>query len=211
MTYSIVARCERTGDLGVAVTSSANRSGEIVPRIKSNVGAIARQGMIRMEVNMIDGRYRPFILLEEGKSVNDVMQHLLHDDKFKEEKQYGVVDNNGNSLSHTGNDCPDVCGSITDKNVSVQGNTLTGDDVLKNVFNTFKDTEQLDLEERLMLSLESGNSCGGDKRVHLEKKSAGLKVYSKDGIEKVNIEINDCSDPIPELRKKLDLQKNEFH
>jgi uncharacterized Ntn-hydrolase superfamily protein len=44
MTFSIVARCPQTGDLGVAVSTAIPAVGAINPFARARVGAIATQG-----------------------------------------------------------------------------------------------------------------------------------------------------------------------
>ena len=46
MTYSIVARDEKTGFLGVAVASRFFAVGGVVPHVRGRLGAIATQGFV---------------------------------------------------------------------------------------------------------------------------------------------------------------------
>ena len=43
MTFSITARCERTGRLGIAVATHSLATGSRVPHIKARAGAVASQ------------------------------------------------------------------------------------------------------------------------------------------------------------------------
>jgi uncharacterized Ntn-hydrolase superfamily protein len=46
MTFSIVARCQRTGMLGVAVSTAVPAVGALVPYGAGNIGAIATQAYV---------------------------------------------------------------------------------------------------------------------------------------------------------------------
>jgi uncharacterized Ntn-hydrolase superfamily protein len=62
-TFSVVARCERTGMLGVAVSTAVPAVGGICPFVKNGVGAVATQSWVNPYLGIDAVR-----LLEQGLS-----------------------------------------------------------------------------------------------------------------------------------------------
>ncbi|MFL6555312.1 MAG: DUF1028 domain-containing protein, partial [Bacillus sp. (in: firmicutes)] len=79
MTFSITARCEKTGMLGVAVSTARPAVGSLVPYVRSGVGAIATQALVNPFYG-IDG----LKLLSEGLKVEEVLERLLAADPDRE-------------------------------------------------------------------------------------------------------------------------------
>ena len=96
-TFSIVGRCRRTGNLGVAITTSDISVGSRCPYVVPNVGAVSTQAST-------DPRHGPAALrlLESGKSPDEAIQQLADSDPYIERRQLGVVDNQGRSAARTG-------------------------------------------------------------------------------------------------------------
>ena len=71
MTWSIIARDEQTGRVGIAVATRFFAVGAMVPYIKTGVGAVASQAFI-------NPHYGPqgLALLEAGASAEDVVARL---------------------------------------------------------------------------------------------------------------------------------------
>jgi len=55
MTFSIVGRCEKTGQLGIAISSSSIAVGARCPWMRAGVGAVATQGGARLESSGVLG------------------------------------------------------------------------------------------------------------------------------------------------------------
>ena len=74
-TFSISARCSRTGMLGVAVSTAVPGVGGICPFVKPGVGAISTQSWVNPYLG-IDG----LKLLEQGKTAQQTLDILMKDD-----------------------------------------------------------------------------------------------------------------------------------
>jgi uncharacterized Ntn-hydrolase superfamily protein len=140
-TFSIIAFDPATNDLGVAVQSHAFTAGAAVPYAIPGVGAVATQAA----ANRLYGP-KAIELLKQGLSPADVVKRLTDDDPGRDTRQVAVIDAQGRSAVYTGKrvidrnaDAADFvhlggyAGHITGQNVSVQGNTLASEDVLKNM------------------------------------------------------------------------------
>ena len=76
MTFSIVARDEQTGQLGVAVQTHWFAVGAICPWIEAGVGAVATQSMVEISYGP-----KSLDLLREGKSAQEALDTLIAEDK----------------------------------------------------------------------------------------------------------------------------------
>src|SRR3989337_3206097 len=97
MTFSIAARCPRTGMLGVATSSKALSAGGLVPYCGAGVGAIASQSFVNPYLG-IDG----LVLLEQGLPAERALERLIADDHGRELRQLAVVDQDGRAAAYTG-------------------------------------------------------------------------------------------------------------
>ena len=153
-TYSIAAFDPKTGDLGVAVQSKFFGVGTVVPFAKAGVGAVATQASANVSYGP-----RALKLLEEGKSVDEIVKLLPADDERREHRQFGVVDARGNAAAHTGGECLPFAAHQTGKNFTVQGNILAGEAVLKSMaaaFEAAQSVENSELADWLVSALQRG-------------------------------------------------------
>ena len=194
-TFSIVARCPRTGDFGVAVTTARPAVGAVVPWV-SRRGAIASQA--RTNTNL--GR-SGIQFLEHGVPVRVALAGLLEGDPDREHRQIHGVDGEG-TFAHTGALCIEWCGHRPADSFSVAGNMLVGPAVLEAMAAAFVAQESQGLPDRLLRALEAGQKAGGDKR---GKQSAALLVAAADPFPYHNLRVDDHPDPVSELLRLFDL------
>jgi uncharacterized Ntn-hydrolase superfamily protein len=204
MTYSIVARSAEGRSWGVAVASKFLAVGSAVPAAVADVGAIATQA----EANVA---YKGLALshLDEGATAAVALQRLLEEDEGREHRQVGIVDVDGGAAAHTGSECFDWAGGVTDDGVAIQGNILTGPEVVDAMKRAWDDSsDEPDLARRLMAALRAGEEAGGDRR---GRQSAALLVVrdeagygGRDDVA-VDLRVDDHPDPVTELARLLDL------
>ena len=201
-TFSISARCPRTGMLGVAVSTAVPAVGGICSYIKEGVGAIATQSWVNPYLG-IDG----LKLLEQGLSAEETLAKLLADDPGRDDRQIGIVDAKGRGAAHTGATCVDWAGHIIGDGFSVQGNMLIGAETINAMATAAKASEASDLTERLMIVLEAGQAAGGDKR---GKQSAALKVFHQEAYPWLDIRVDEHRNPVAELRRIFEIAKHQL-
>jgi uncharacterized Ntn-hydrolase superfamily protein len=194
-TFSIAARCSRSGMLGVAVSTAVPAVGAICSYVKSGVGAIATQSWVNPYLG-IDG----LKLLEAGKSAQEALDELIAADPRRDDRQLGIVDAQGRAASHTGASCVDWAGHEIGEGFSVQGNMLVGAATVEHMARAAENSRPLDLPERLMLVLEAGQAAGGDKR---GKQSAALKVFNVEEYPWLDLRVDEHRNPVAELRRVL--------
>lgn len=201
-TFSIAAYDLTNRDLGVAVQSKYFSVGSVVPWAEAEVGAIATQAVSNPSYGPEGLR-----LLRQGLSVKDVVETLTRTDRDSENRQVGVVDSKGDSAAHTGSKCIPWAGALTGRNYSIQGNIIESEDVVVAMADAFENVGG-ELAEKLMASLEAGQSAGGDAR---GVQSAALLVVRKGrgragfGDRYVDLRVEDHINPLEELRRLLNL------
>src|SRR5262245_23573396 len=125
MTWSIIARDEATGRIGIAVATRFFAVGALVPHIKTGVGAIASQAFMNPHYGP-----RGLALLESGMSAEETVARLTAADEGRHNRQLHLMDRAGRFAAYTGAACIDWCGDELREGYSVAGNMLAGPSVL---------------------------------------------------------------------------------
>ena len=201
-TFSIAARCPRTGMLGVAVSTAVPAVGGICPFVEAGVGAIATQSWVNPYLG-IDG----LVLLRQGLSARETIDKLIADDPGRSVRQLGIVDRNGTVAAHTGSDCVDWAGQIEGDGFTVQGNMLVGAATIEAMAAAAAGSASSPLHERLMVALEAGQAAGGDKR---GKQSASLKVFHRELFAWLDLRVDEHRHPVAELRRIFEIAKQQL-
>ncbi|HLT09693.1 MAG TPA: DUF1028 domain-containing protein [Micromonosporaceae bacterium] len=208
MTFSIVAR-SADGSLGVAVASKFLAVGAAVPAAEAGVGALATQSYANLA-------YRPqgLALLRTGVSAAGVVAGLTAADDGRQTRQLGVVGIEGDGATFTGSECHEWAGGVAGDGYAIQGNILTGPEVVREMERAFLDTAgEPRLARRLLAALRAGDEAGGDRR---GRQSAALLVVAKGmgygGTSDVvaDLRVDDHTDPVGELGRLLDLHTLYF-
>ncbi|RMG30108.1 MAG: DUF1028 domain-containing protein [Methanobacteriota archaeon] len=199
-TFSIVALDPETGELGIAVESKAFSVGSLVPWAKAGVGAVATQSLVNVSLGP-----KGLELLEDGLSPGEVIEEFKKIDTRLDLRQVGIVDAQGRSHSYTGENCIPWAGGRTGKGYAIQGNILTGSEVIEEMERAFLNTDG-SLARRLVAALQAGQKAGGDARgkqsaaLIIEKEGEGRAGY---GSRKIELRVEDHPEPIEELSRLL--------
>jgi uncharacterized Ntn-hydrolase superfamily protein len=201
MTFSIAARCPRTGMLGVATSSKALSAGGLVPYCRAGIGAIASQSFVNPYLG-IDG----LVLLEHGLMAERALERLIAADPGRDLRQLAIVDKEGRTATYTGDRCISWAGHVSGAGYVCLGNILTGEEVVQAMARAFETTLVEELPERLMQALEAGQVAGGDRR---GRQSAGITVVAEEAYPLCDLRVDDHTDPVVELRRVLEVYKRE--
>ena len=193
MTFSIVARCPRTGQFGVAAATAMPAVGKLLSHAAAGAGAVATQAQVNPYLGL-DG----LALLRQGLSAKEVLERLKDTDPCMELRQCALIDAQGDSLCWTGEKCLPWAGSLSGEQFSVQGNRLVGPQVLDAVAEAFRHAEKRPLIERLIEALAAGDRSGGDR--HGES-SAVIYVVDQEEYPLWDIRVDHHLDPVAELRR----------
>jgi uncharacterized Ntn-hydrolase superfamily protein len=209
MTFSIVGRSADGLAWGVAVASKFLAVGSAVPAAEAGVGAVATQSYANLS-------YRPegLRLLGKGRSAQEVLDTLTSADEMREQRQAGVVDRDGRAATFTGSGCHAWAGGRTGDGYAVQGNILTGEDVVEAMERAWLDADPtVSLGRRLLAALTAGDAAGGDRR---GRQSAALLVarkgsgYGGESDIEVDLRVDDHGAPVPEMQRLLVLHELYF-
>src|SRR2546430_2000273 len=201
-TFSIAARCARTGMFGVAVSTAVPGVGSLCPFAKAGVGAVATQSWVNPYLG-IDG----LRLLAQGQSAKAALERLVSEDPGRDVRQVGLVDRKGDSAAWSGPECVPWFGHLTGPNFSAQGNMLVREETVRAMAEAFRRTEGMDLPERLVVALEAGQAVGGDKR---GKQSAALLVVHKEEYPYCELRVDEHPHPVAELRRVFEVARHQL-
>lgn len=197
-TFSIVAYAPGEESWGVAVASKFPAAGAVVPWGRAGVGAVATQAHTRVTFG-VDG----LALMESGKSAEAALEVLLANVDTTNRRQVALVDAEGRAAAHTGPDCQGWAGQLVGDGFTVQGNLLSGPQVLEAMAAGFRRAEG-ELADRLVETLQAGEDAGGDRR---GKQSAAILVvkenagYSNDNDRYLDLRVDDGEEPVRELAR----------
>ncbi|MCF6268674.1 MAG: DUF1028 domain-containing protein [Melioribacteraceae bacterium] len=208
-TYSIVARDENTGEMGVAVQSHWFSVGTLVSWGEAGVGVVATQ-------SFINPAFGPegLKIIKDGKSAKEALEILIKNDEGRDVRQLAILDKSGNTAAYTGSRCIPFAGHIEGVNYSVQANLMESETVWGAMEKAFLETKDLPLAERLLAALEAAQAEGGDIR---GKQSAAILVVRSESTGKiwedrlVDLRIDDHSNPIQEMKRLLKVHRAYEH
>lgn len=191
MTFSLVARCPRTGQFGMAISSSSPAVAARCVHLRHGVGAVASQ-------NVTDPALGPLILdrLETGLSAAQALASVRERRAHIDYRQLLVVDAQGQTAIHSGRQVLGLWGEAQGIDCAAGGNLLADEGIPAVMVAAFE-TATGDLGERLMQALEAALAAGGEAGpVH----SAGLKVVDRLSWPIIDLRIDWAEDPIGMLR-----------
>ncbi len=219
-TFSIVAVDTVTGEVGSAGASCVDLDPTGLPTddflgvLVPGVGAINTQASYNTS-NQSNATHR----MNQGDTPTEIIQWLEQNDiqGNKEIRQYGIaaiIDGSAQAAAFTGANTLDYKNHIVGANYSIQGNILSGQDILDSMEARFN-REEGDLACKLMAALQGANVVGADSRCASNGTSslfAFVKVARPNDpvgepsiLESVRTADNAGIEPIDSLQIKFDL------
>ena len=208
-TFSIVGRCEETGQIGVAVASRYLAVGAVVPTVEPGLVAIAHQCCASQRLGRLIVQF-----MKDGASVREALDRALSQDAQTPDKKIGapnrqihLIDTTGNTAAHTGDEVGKDNGFHASHkeaaNYSVAGNCLTGPEVITAMADGFEEKAGGQFSFRLLHALKRGEEAGGDAR---GKQAAALMVASgtatdSDLLYVCDLRVDDHPEPVQELER----------
>lgn len=198
-TFTLLARCERTGRFGIGITTRTISVGHRCFFIRPPYGIMVSQAFVHTGLALLGAR-----LLEMGYPAAKVLQEIESSEPFIEFRQIGIIDAGGNAVARTGRENKAWAGHISKPNYVAMGNVLLGEHVAKAMADAFEQSSGEDLDERLLRAIEAGRDAGGQ---HKGQRSATLTVYGAQPFPVVDLRVDDHPEPIGELRRIYELTK----
>ena len=209
MTYTIVARDDRSGAIGIGCESHFFAPGASVTWTEPGVGAIATQAFV-------DPRYGHLGLgqLAGGSAAGEVIARLMLDDPNPEVRQVALVGSRGDAAAWTGGNCIGFAGSLVEGPVAVAGNMLANAEVVAAMLVGYRSVPDeggaRGLARRIHGAMRAAEEAGGDVR---GSQGAVLVVVDGERTDEpwkhrpIDLRVDDAKDPIGELERLLDLRQ----
>ena len=198
MTYTILARCPRTGRLGIGVATYSISVGLYCNGIRSRTGVTITQAFVNQGNNALALR-----LLSEGFSAGHVLEVLKANDPDADYRQIGLIDREGTAVAHTGLHTRKWSGHKVGGGYISAGNVLAGPEVVEAIAGGFESEPDADLEHRLLRALEYGRDAGGQVggSGHVTERSAVLTVFSDYDYPDIDLRVDLHDKAVDELRR----------
>lgn len=193
MTFSIAARCERTGAFGIGITTGSICVGARCPFVLSSAGAVLSQHSTDPGLGL-----RGIELLKAGKSAPDVIDELVKTGRKLSWRQLAAVDKSGKTAHFTGDDCSLERGGAAGPNCVAIGNLLRRKELPQAMVDGFMERPQDTLAERLLRALDAGIEAGSEVN---PLRSAALLVAEKFPFPEVNLRVDWHDEPVAKLRR----------
>jgi len=199
MTYTILARCPQSGRFGLATASYSICVGlHCDGAARSNTGVSFTQGSFRDANNRF-----AMNLIAQGYSARQAMGELLANDPQSDFRHIGIIDREGKVVVHTGTRIAASSVHRVGDGYAVLGDMAAGEKVIDAIATAYDSMGSLDLEERLLGSLESGRDAGGIRgsKGRLPERSVALVVFGKRDFSDVDLRVDMHTAAVDELRR----------
>jgi uncharacterized Ntn-hydrolase superfamily protein len=169
MTFSIVARCSRTGQFGLAISSSSPAVAARCAHARAGVGAVASQ-------NVTDPRLGPraLDLMAAGASGAEAAERIAAEADHAAYRQVLAIGAAGPAGVHSGPRALGTWAEVTGPDCAAGGNLLASSGVPAAMAAAFGAAEGA-LADRLLAALRAGLAAGGEAG---PVRSAGLLVVA---------------------------------
>ncbi|WP_455355717.1 DUF1028 domain-containing protein [Streptomyces sp. SYSU K217416] len=159
MTFSLAARCLRTGQFGVAVTSSSPAVAARCAHVRTGVGAACSQ-------NVTDPRLGPRLLdhLVTGSGdAADAMRRTVGGEPHGDWRQLTVIGVSGVPAHHSGSRALGTYAHALGPDAVAAGNLLANPGVPRAMLDAFAEDPAAPLARRLVDALAAGVAAGGEE------------------------------------------------
>ena len=170
MTFSLVARCARTGQFGMVISSSSPAVGARCVHLRAGVGGVASQ-------NITDPGLGPMVLdqLQAGRGADAALSAVTGGRKHIAYRQLLVIDRVGHTAIHSGAEVLGLWGEAQGADCVAGGNLLGAASVPAAMVAAFEASTG-HLGDRLVAALQAGLAAGGEAGpVH----SAALQIVDR--------------------------------
>ena len=201
MTFTVIARCPRTGRFGIGSASYTMAVGAYCDgAVRPNVGVTITQGAPLLRNNRL-----AMNLLAQGFTPQQALRVLAENDAHYDYRQIAIVDREGAAVAHTGTHLRQACGQRVGSGFVAVGSMLASDKVLDALVAGFEPQSRADLEDRLLNALESGRDAGGLKgsKGPLPERSVALIVWGKHDYSDIDLRVDLQDGAIAGLRRMV--------
>ena len=191
MTFSLAARCPRTGAFGIVISSSSPAVAARCAHVRAGVGAVCTQ-------NITDPRLGPALLDELAAApAPAALAALVARERSAAYRQLTVVDAQGRTGAFSGAKTLGVHASAEREGTVAAGNLLASDGVPAAMVDVFAGTDSA-FGDRLVAALSAALAAGGETG---PVRSAGLLIADRVSWPVADLRVDWHDDPIGELAR----------
>jgi len=201
MTFSLVARCARTGMLGAVVTTSSIAVGSRCPYARAGVGAVLTQ-------NRTDPRLGPLALdlMARGFRAEEAMRAIVAATPHRHWRQLAIIDAVGRTATFSGDSVRGEKGEAQGRDCASIANIVRSAEIPRLMVARFEASPDLPLARRLIDALAAGEAAGGEIE---PVTSAALLIAHQEAFAYVDLRVDDHRQPITELARLWSLYESE--
>ena len=201
MTFTVIARCPRTGRFGIGSASYTMAIGAYCDgAVRANVGVTITQCAPLLRNNRL-----AINLLAQGFTPKQALSVLAENDTHYDYRQIAIVDREGAAVAHTGTHLRQACAQRMGSGFVAVGSMLAHEKVLDALVAGFESQSDADLEDRLLNALEAGRDAGGLKGSEgpLPERSVALIVWGKRDYSDIDLRVDLQDGAIAGLRRMV--------
>lgn len=201
MTFTLLARCPKTGQVGIGIATYSITVGLYCNGLRGNTGATMTQAFVNQGNNPLALR-----LLAQGYAPDHVMAELKANDPNHEFRQIAVIDRLGRLAAYSGPKNRGWAGHVTGEGYVAMGNVLAGKPVIDAMAKAYEGAAKFSFERRLLAAIEAGRDAGGQvgNDGHLTERSAAVMVYGHYDHAELDLRVDLHDKAIEELRRAFE-------
>lgn len=203
VTFSIAARCARTGMVGIAVSSSSPAVAARCAHARAAVGAVATQ-------NITDPSLGPrgLDLMAAGRAAAETIDKIVETAPYIEFRQLTAIDAEGRTAAFSGEKTLGTHATAKEKNAVAAGNLLKSELVPRAMIDAVLTSTEASLGDRLLMAMRAALDAGGEEGpVH----SVGMLIVDRVSWPVVDLRVDWADDdPISVLSQHWDLYKPQI-
>lgn len=196
MTFTVVARCPATGQLGVAMATRAPAVGNRCPVVVPGYGAGSVQLISDPRLTQLCGR-----LLAGGLSAPQVIEQLRANDPRSDRRQIGMVDAYGRAAAWSAPASGGFSGHVLGEQFLAMGNAVVSASVVDVMAEAMTAAAGDALSDRLLRAIEAGGAAGGQAEGQF---FACILVFGHEPFAILDLRVDFQPQLIAELRRIYD-------
>ncbi len=193
MTFSLLGRCARTGQLGAVVTTSAIGVGARCPFARAGIGAVLTQ-------HRTDPRLGPMMLdmMQAGLSAPEALRGAAAGTPHAAWRQLAAIDAQGRTASFSGANVRPALGEAHGTDCVAIGNIIRDPAMPAAMVAAFEADPARPLADRLLAAIQVGEDHGGEIAAVV---SAALLVVDRESFPYADLRVDAHATPLAELAR----------
>ncbi len=191
MTFSIVAKCARSGQFGIAISSSSLCVAARCAFVRAHVGAVASQNITDPRLGTI-----ALDLMASGKSATQARDEIVKTAANIDYRQLLIIDSNGQVAQFSGSKTLGINHLAQTDHAVAAGNLLKTTEVPEAMIEGFLETGSEQLGTRLIAALNAGLKAGGEAG---PLSSAGMLIANNQEWPLADLRVDQSDDPVGDL------------